>query len=74
MTTYADSEPPLQVRARAHAAHPAVDCVYTLLVALAAFERALLGSATAEPWSDGLLQRVRPRHDFVVKKACWSFH
>ena len=60
MNIYADNEPSLQVRARAQAAHPAIDCVYTLLVALAAFERALLGSATAEPWFDGLLQRVRP--------------
>ena len=50
----------MQLRARTEAAHPAIDCLYPLLSAAAAFERALLRAPAGadEAWSSSVSHLV----------------
>lgn len=53
----------VQLRARTEAAHPAIDCLFPLLSAAAAFERALLRAPGAADvaWSSSVSHQVNTR-------------
>ena len=61
---------PAQLRARTEAAHPAIDCLFPLLGAAAAFERALLRAPSGNDgaWSSSLSRQARMLPTAVLRQ------